>query len=68
MCNTTEAIKIGDGVHIGAGCTIIPNFIVGKWSIIGSGANVINNIPPYTTDVGIHSKIIKVNQMTSEVK
>ena len=64
----TGAIKIGDGVHIGAGSTIIPNIKVGNWSIIGAGATVINDIPPFSTAVGIPARVKKVNQMTSEVK
>ncbi|MEY2192758.1 acetyltransferase [Neobacillus sp. BF23-41] len=63
----TGNVQIGDGVHIGAGSTIIPNIKIGDWSIIGAGATVINDIPSYSTAVGVPAKVKKDNQMSSEV-
>ncbi|MGQ0452916.1 acetyltransferase, partial [Bacillus sp. SS-TM] len=39
--------------------TIIPNLIIGNWSMIGAGATVIHNIPSRCTAVGLPAKIIK---------
>ena len=41
----TGNVTIEEGVHIGAGATIIPQVSVGKWSMIGAGATVTRNIP-----------------------
>lgn len=57
----TGSVKIEEGVHIGAGATIIPGVEIGAWTTIGAGATVINNIPGYSTAVGIPAKIIIKN-------
>lgn len=44
---------------IGANVTILGGVRIGKGSIIGAGAVVINDIPPYSIAVGIPAKVIK---------
>lgn len=51
--------KIGSNVFIGIGSTIIDQIEIGKGAIVGAGAVVIQNVPEYTTVVGIPAKIIK---------
>jgi acetyltransferase EpsM len=41
---------------IGAGTTIIPNRRVGDWSKVGAGATVIQDIPSYSTAVGLPAR------------
>ncbi|MBC7381815.1 MAG: acetyltransferase [Bacteroidia bacterium] len=52
-------VKIGEGCFIGSGAVILPNINIGKFCNIGAGAVVINDIPDYSTAVGVPAKIIK---------
>lgn len=54
----TGGVDVGQGAHVGAGANIIPNIHLGSWTVIGAGATVIEDIPSYTTAVGIPAKII----------
>ena len=49
------------GVDFGTGAVINQGFTVGAWSIIGSGAVVVSDIPPNVTAVGIPAKVIKTH-------
>eukprot|EP00899_Mesostigma_viride_P008594 jgi/Mesvir1/17736/Mv05593-RA.1 len=50
--------KIGNGVLIGAGSTILGNVKVGDGAKIGAGSVVITDIPPYCTAVGVPARLI----------
>ncbi|KAL7134913.1 hypothetical protein ABFS83_11G057300 [Erythranthe nasuta] len=50
--------KIGDGVLIGAGATILGNVVIGEGAKIGSGAVVLMDVPPRTTAVGIPARLV----------
>ncbi|CAK9144109.1 unnamed protein product [Ilex paraguariensis] len=50
--------KIGDGVLIGAGATILGNVKIGKGAKIGAGAVVLINVPPRTTAVGNPARLV----------
>jgi len=52
-------VKVGEGCEIGSKTAIIPKRTVGKWSIIGAGAVVIEDIPDNCTAVGVPAKPIK---------
>ena len=52
-------VDIEEGVDIGTGANILPGVRIGKWSVIGAGAVVTKDIPPYTVSVGIPAKVIK---------
>lgn len=52
---------IKTGANFGSGATGIQNITVGKWSIIGAGAVVINDIPDRVTAVGIPARPIRVH-------
>lgn len=54
-----KAPVIEDDVKIGANCTISPNIRIGKGSLIGSSANVISDVPPFSLVIGNPGKIIK---------
>lgn len=55
-------VKVGEGCEIGSKTAIIPKRILGKWSIIGAGAVVIEDIPDNCTAVGVPAKPIKFLQ------
>ncbi|XP_060209909.1 serine acetyltransferase 5 [Lycium barbarum] len=50
--------KIGDGVLIGAGATILGNVIIGEGAKIGAGSVVLIDVPPRTTAVGNPARLV----------
>lgn len=50
--------KIGDGVLIGAGATILGPIRVGEGAKIGAGSVVLTDIPPHTTAVGNPARLV----------
>jgi len=56
---TRKGIKIEDDVWIGAGAKVLDGVKIGKGSIIGAGAVVTKNIPPYSVAVGVPARVIK---------
>lgn len=52
-------IVIGDDVWIGTHAVVLPNVIIGRGSIVASGAVVTKNVPPYTIVGGVPAKPIK---------
>jgi sugar O-acyltransferase (sialic acid O-acetyltransferase NeuD family) len=45
--------------HIHTGATIVNRVEIGEGAIIGAGAVVLENIPPYCTAVGVPARVIK---------
>jgi sugar O-acyltransferase (sialic acid O-acetyltransferase NeuD family) len=58
-CNISGNTIIEDGVQMGTGVSSVPRIKIGKWSIIGAGAVVIKDVPPYSVVVGNPGKVIK---------
>lgn len=52
-------VIIHDGAHVGIGAIVLPGVTIGEGSIIGAGAVVTNDIPPYSVAVGVPAKVIK---------
>jgi serine O-acetyltransferase len=50
--------KIGDGVLIGAGATILGNIKIGEGAKIGAGSLVLIEVPPRATAVGNPARLI----------
>jgi serine O-acetyltransferase len=50
--------KIGDGVLIGAGATILGNVTIGEGAKIGAGSLVLIDVPPRTTAVGNPARLV----------
>ena len=53
-----EKVTIGDDCWIGANVTILPGVNIGNNSIVGAGAVVTKDIPPYAVAAGIPAKIV----------
>ena len=59
-------VTLKDEATIGMGATIHQGVIIGSCSMIGMGAVVINDIPPFVTFAGVPAKKIKVNKIKLE--
>ncbi len=56
-------IIIEDDVWIGAGVIILPNVIIGKYSIVAAGAVCTKNVEPYSIVGGVPARLIrKINE------
>jgi sugar O-acyltransferase (sialic acid O-acetyltransferase NeuD family) len=51
--------KIGEGANVGTGAVTIQGITIGRWSIIGAGAVVAQDIPDKVVAVGVPAKPIK---------
>ena len=54
-----EPVVIEDHVIICSGTSIIPGVRIGHHSMIGAGAVVIDDIPPYSLAVGVPATVVK---------
>jgi acetyltransferase-like isoleucine patch superfamily enzyme len=52
-------VIVKDGAHLGIGSIIMPGVTIGEGAIIGAGAVVTHDIPPYSVAVGVPAKVIK---------
>lgn len=52
-------VRIMHDAWIGAGAIILPNVTIGNKSIIGAGAVVTRDIPPFSVAVGVPAKVIR---------
>jgi len=52
-------ILIQDDAWIGAGAIILPNVTIGRGVVVGAGAVVTKDVPPYTVVAGVPAKEIK---------
>ena len=52
-------IRIEDDAWIGAGAIILPNVTIGRGAVVGAGAVVTKDVPPYTVVVGVPAREIK---------
>ena len=50
--------KIGPGVLIGAGATILGNIRIGEDAKIGAGSVVLRDVPAFTTVAGVPARVV----------
>lgn len=51
-------VLVGEGSLLGVGSSIIPYKRIGRWTIVGAGSVVINDIPDCVTVVGVPARPI----------
>ncbi|MDQ5968938.1 MAG: hypothetical protein QG579_95 [Patescibacteria group bacterium] len=60
--STNKKVVIGNDVYIGARVIILPGVTIGDGAVIGAGAIVTKDIPPYAVAVGVPAKIIRYRE------
>jgi acetyltransferase-like isoleucine patch superfamily enzyme len=56
---SSKGITIGDDVWLGANVVVLDGVTIGKGSVIGAGAVVTKDIPPYSVAAGVPAKVFK---------
>ncbi len=56
---TSKTVKVGHDTWIGHGAIVMPNVTIGDGAIVGAGAVVTKDIPPYAIVTGVPSEVIK---------
>lgn len=56
--HTAKGITIEDDCWLGFGVCVVDGVTIGKGSIIGAGAVVTKDIPPYSIAVGVPAKVV----------
>ncbi|MDJ0689832.1 MAG: DapH/DapD/GlmU-related protein [Xenococcaceae cyanobacterium MO_188.B32] len=64
--STFQGIAIEDNCWLGSGVKVLDGVTIGKGSIVGAGAVVTKNIPPYSVAVGVPAKVISHRQVNSQ--
>ena len=49
---------IEDDVWIGLNCAIVPGVRIGRGSVVGAGAVVNRNLPPFSIAVGVPARVV----------
>ncbi|MBZ2175578.1 serine O-acetyltransferase [Schnuerera sp. xch1] len=60
--NSKRHPTVEDNVMIGSGAKILGPITIGRGAKIGANAVVLDDIPPYTTAVGMPAKVVKNNR------
>lgn len=62
-----KEVHIGDNVWIGARVIILPGVNVGEGSVIGAGAVVSKDVPPFSVFVGNPGRVVKYRKEGSDI-
>ena len=54
-----RAVSIGDDVWIGRRAMIMPGVTIGEGCVIGAGAVVTKDIPPFSVAAGVPARVVK---------
>lgn len=52
-------VKIGSGTYLGANVVVLKGVTIGECAVIGAGAVVTRDIPPYSLAVGLPAKVVR---------
>jgi sugar O-acyltransferase (sialic acid O-acetyltransferase NeuD family) len=59
--NLSGNVIVGTGSEIGTKTVVIQGITIGEWSVIGAGAVVVKDLPPFCTAVGVPARPIKIH-------
>jgi acetyltransferase-like isoleucine patch superfamily enzyme len=59
MGATTAQVRIEDGVWIGCRAIVLKGVTIGRGAVIGAGAIVTRDIPPYSVAVGQPARVVR---------
>lgn len=65
---TAQGITIEDDVWLAAGAIVLDGVRIGRGSVIGAGAVVASDIPPYSVAVGSPARVVKDRREAQSVK
>jgi acetyltransferase-like isoleucine patch superfamily enzyme len=65
---TAQGITIEDDVWLAAGAIVLDGVTIGRGSVIGAGAVVTSDIPPYAIAVGSPAHVVKDRREAESVK
>lgn len=51
-------VRVMEGAHVGIGATVKQDITIGKWSVVGAGAVVVNNVPDNAVVVGNPARLL----------
>jgi len=54
-----KRVLIEDDVWVSSHCSVIKGVVIGRGSVIGAGAVVNKDVPPYSVACGVPIKVIK---------
>lgn len=63
----TEPVIIEDDAWIGTNVVILPGVTIGRGAIIGAGAVVTRDVPPYSVAVGIPARVVRQLQPLEKI-
>ena len=55
-------VRVEDGADIGTNAILLPGVRIGKGAIVGAGAVVTKDVPPYAVVTGVPAKIIRMRK------
>jgi len=58
-----KKIVIEDDVWIGAGAIILPGVRIGRGAVVGAGAVVSKDVPPFTIVTGVPAQVVKKREV-----
>lgn len=63
-----ETTAIADWVDVGVNAVILPGVFIGKGAIVGAGAVVTKDVPPYSKVAGVPARVIEMRARESETR
>jgi len=65
---TGRGIVVEDDVWVGAGVSVLDGVTIGRGSVVGAGAVVTTDVPPYSVVGGVPARILKWRKSPEAVK
>jgi len=64
-CHISGNVMLREGADLGTGTVILQGITIGKWSVIGAGAVVIEDIPDNAVAFGVPARVVKCREQDS---